>query len=48
MVEGIVVDSGNIEMLENSESNTRWLTRQEFQDAAVSTAMKKVQASHHN
>ena len=48
MVEGIIVDSGDVEMLEESESKTRWVTRQEFQDAAVSTAMKKVQASHSN
>ena len=48
MVEGIVVDSGDVKMLEDSESNTRWVTKQEFLDAAVSTAMKKVQASHYN
>ena len=48
MVEGIVVDSGDVEMFEDSESKTRWVTRQEFHDAAVSTAMKKVQESHHN
>ena len=42
-VEGLIAKTDDIDTVDSSaQSNGRWVTKQEFLEAAVSTAMKKV------
>ena len=43
VVEGVIAKTDDIISMDSSaQANSRWLTKQEFLEAAVSTAMKKV------
>ncbi|XP_048762562.2 adenine DNA glycosylase-like [Ostrea edulis] len=42
IVQALVVDEGDVDSSQIHMENSRWLTKEEFSSAAVSTAMKKV------
>ncbi len=42
MVESVTIETDTELDLESSEQSAKWVTKQEFLDSAISTAMKKV------